>query len=640
MKRWLRWIVLFGGIALIFSALTGAVLFETTSQSGFCKSCHLMEPYYESWQRGSHAKVECTACHMPPGIKGKVLTKFQALTQLTKYLTRTWGTKPWGHVTDESCLVCHDLAKLKGEGARSWRPGLRFDHSPHLADSVRHRKLLCSTCHKQVERSVHMQVATQACAICHFKPDPTGQNARLSKCVTCHVAGEVHKQNGFAIAHSEVATLASKPDADCVSCHRKVVDGQGEVPAYRCMQCHNDRGVMKSIGLPDEIHAVHVTKAGADCFNCHTEIVHRRPMLAVEPEGTDCRQCHGASHAPQIRLFMGQLIPGGTPSSMYRAGLQCSSCHVTGAANGKPKLELKPSACGQCHSPNLNARYQGWMESAIQLAKDLSGRLGALKATGTDGAKRADELGGTLARLIEARPVHNLPHAREVLEDVDRRLRDALPKKDAEALAPLPFTLWPRDRCVNCHFASLSAIAYFQGKAFSHEKHRAALNGPHCNACHDDGAAANHGVLKPVETCRACHHQAPPPDCNGCHQPQKALYSGKLPELGLDVKPIWSDEKKCKDCHQREAGKPGAPELWATCTACHDPGYDTTMKQKLAGFAARLARLPAALPANGLAPGRATALRQLLESDRSGGAHHPALYEKVLDTLEKGREGP
>ena len=639
MRRWLRIALTVLVVGGLFSAVTGVVLFETTSQSSFCKSCHIMDPYYESWQRSRHAKVECTACHMPPGLKGKVLTKFQALTQLTKYLTHTWGTKPWGHVADTSCLTCHDLAKLKAETAHSVRPGLKFNHAPHLADEVRHRKLNCTTCHKQVERSVHMQVSMQTCNVCHFKPDPTGQLSRLAECKTCHVPGEVHRQNRFAIPGSEVVVQASQVTADCASCHRKVVDGKGEVPEYRCMQCHNDRGVMKSIGLPNEIHAVHVTKAGADCFNCHTEITHRRPTLAAEPEALNCQQCHGTSHEAQARLFTGKLIGGGTPSGMHRAGLQCASCHVTDLVNGKPKLSLKPSACSSCHSAKLNARYQGWMEGALKLADDLSGRLAQLRtpAAGPAGAKLADELAVELARLKEARPIHNLPHAREVLEDIDRRMRSALPKADAAAVPPLPHTLWSQDRCVSCHFATLAVPTYFRGKPFSHEGHRAHLKEPRCSACHDDGAKVVHGALKNIETCNSCHHQPPPeatkgqkaPICGSCHAPQKLFFGGVVPALGLDVKPIWSSEKTCKDCHGRQGGKPDAPALWAGCTGCHDPGYDTAMKERLKGFAARWDKLAGA---------GSPALRQLVESDRSGGAHHPALYEKVLDLLEKEKE--
>lgn len=616
-------------IGAVFSTIGGVVVFRTTSQSNFCNKCHLMEPYYQSWQRSKHAQVECTACHMPPGIKGKVLTKFQALTQLTKYVTRTWGTRPWGHVTDASCLECHDVEKLKKQGAKAFGSGLRFDHGPHLSGQARHKTLTCTTCHKQVERSVHMQVATQACYTCHFKPGPDGNPTKLATCTTCH-AGAVHKDASFSIPRSAVVTHASKPGADCQSCHRQVVDGEGRVPAYRCAQCHDDKGVMKAIEKVDDLHQVHVTKAGTECGHCHTEITHARPKVAAAPAALDCQQCHAAAHDAQIRMFTGQLLPGGQPSGMHRAGLQCASCHMPVSAGGKPKLELKPSACGGCHDPALSARALLWAEGVGKLTAELDRRAAGLAGAGAGGAKLADELRQKLAALTRAHAVHNLPHARAVLDDVDARLRAALSKADAAKLDPLPHQRWDaRENCTQCHFASVAMPGAYRGKTFSHEAHRGVLKEARCDACHDTAAPARHGALKGT-SCASCHHAEAPkgaPQCGSCHADQKRMYAGKFPELGLEVAPIWSD-KACKDCHAREGGKTDAPEMWAGCASCHDPGYDTAMKTRLSGYAARKAKLMTRTDE------RSRALRQLLESDRSGGAHHPALTEKVLDLLE------
>lgn len=645
MRRAFRLALIFVAVGGVLSVLTGAVVFQTTSKSDFCKKCHIMDPYYESWQRGRHAKVECTACHMPPGLKGKVLTKFQALSQLTKYITRTWGTRPWGHVTDASCLECHDLGKLEREGQHAFGRGLKFSHGPHLAEQVRHKKLLCTTCHKQVERSVHMQIATQACNTCHFKPEPSGKLSKLASCTLCHVAGEVHKSGGFAIAQSPVVAKASSPTADCTSCHRKVVDGEGDAQPYRCRQCHDDQKVMKLFDKPDELHRIHVTKAGAECFNCHTEINHRRPVRPVAPAALDCQQCHGSAHEAQIKLFTGHLAPGGQPSGMHRAGLQCSSCHVSGSEKGKPRLELKPSACGECHSPSLNARSLLWMDGVTALIAGLKTELTRLRtpASGPAGFKLADELALELDTLTEARAIHNLPHARMVLEKVRGALTAALPAKDGAAVAPLPHQRWEPNRCVDCHFASLASTGSTKGRPFSHEAHRPALASARCDTCHDDGLRTPHGTLKEASTCTSCHHRAPTatapkapkaPECGSCHSAEKRLFSGKLPELALEVAPIWSD-KSCRDCHGRQAGKADAPQLWQSCATCHDAGYDTALKAKLSGYEERKKKvMMQAVPSPGVDPERARLLRKLLESDRSGGAHHPALIEKVLDTLE------
>lgn len=484
--------LIFCVVTAIVSAIGGVVVFQTTSRSNFCNKCHLMEPYYESWQRSKHAGVECTQCHMPPDLKGKMMTKFQALTQLTKYVTRTYGTRPWGHVTDESCLTCHDLGKLQKQGARPFGDGLKFAHGPHLADQVRNKKLRCTTCHTQVERSTHMQVAVQACYTCHFKADAAGQPTAQAKCTSCHDA-TAKPDSRFAKAHAKLAAKPPTPETDCTSCHRAVIHGEGDAPAYRCMQCHNDRNVTKLIERPDELHRVHVTEKGAQCFNCHTEITHRRPAEPRSDKTFECRQCHDDAHGPQMKLFGGQLVPDGTPSGMYAAGLQCSSCHVAQVTGAKRTLDLKPEACGSCHSASLAARALIWQEAVVKMADDLAQQLATAKPM----------VAQTLVELKKARPVHNLPHARQVLDRAHAELKGA---------PPLPYQKWDqKERCLRCHFASVGADTPYRGKPFgneakpfSHEVHRAEIKNVQCATCHEESGQP-HGKLKDTKHCQQCH---------------------------------------------------------------------------------------------------------------------------------------
>ena len=66
-----------------------------TSRPQFCNSCHIMEPYYKSWQQSSHKNVTCVECHFPPGVGGKVRGKVLGLVQLLKYVTGSAGTRPF-----------------------------------------------------------------------------------------------------------------------------------------------------------------------------------------------------------------------------------------------------------------------------------------------------------------------------------------------------------------------------------------------------------------------------------------------------------------------------------------------------------------------------------------------------------------
>ena len=65
-----------------------------TSRPVFCSSCHIMEPYYKSWQESHHKDVACVECHFPPGVGGKVRGKMLGLVQLLKYVTASAGPRP------------------------------------------------------------------------------------------------------------------------------------------------------------------------------------------------------------------------------------------------------------------------------------------------------------------------------------------------------------------------------------------------------------------------------------------------------------------------------------------------------------------------------------------------------------------
>jgi len=47
-----------GTFLLLLLLLTGVAGWYT-SRSEFCRSCHIMEPYYQSWKESSHSDVSC-----------------------------------------------------------------------------------------------------------------------------------------------------------------------------------------------------------------------------------------------------------------------------------------------------------------------------------------------------------------------------------------------------------------------------------------------------------------------------------------------------------------------------------------------------------------------------------------------------
>ena len=83
------------GLAGIVSIGGGGtyVMMEVTTKPSFCRTCHNMETYVDSWAKSSHNMVTCVDCHYEPGLLETFEGKFKALSQLAKYVTQTAGTK-------------------------------------------------------------------------------------------------------------------------------------------------------------------------------------------------------------------------------------------------------------------------------------------------------------------------------------------------------------------------------------------------------------------------------------------------------------------------------------------------------------------------------------------------------------------
>jgi hypothetical protein len=180
-------------VAKLVAATGGAFLFLLivsvgfagwyTSRPQFCRSCHIMEPYYQSWMASKHKDVTCIECHFEPGFGGEVRGKMLGLVQLAKYVTGSAGPRPAAEIPDASCLRsgCHENRLLSGKVQFH---GVTFDHGPHMGQMRRGKKLRCTSCHSQIVQGEHMAVTETTCFLCHFKDEPF--NAGLGACTRCH----------------------------------------------------------------------------------------------------------------------------------------------------------------------------------------------------------------------------------------------------------------------------------------------------------------------------------------------------------------------------------------------------------------------------------------------------------------------
>src|SRR5262245_49594389 len=107
-----KWVVI--GV-LVALPVFGVTSVEVTSQSRFCNSCHIMDPYYASWKKGPHKDVECVKCHIPPGMDNFLAAKFNGLGQVVDDVLHRTSPKPSASVSRFSCTRsgCHDIERVR-----------------------------------------------------------------------------------------------------------------------------------------------------------------------------------------------------------------------------------------------------------------------------------------------------------------------------------------------------------------------------------------------------------------------------------------------------------------------------------------------------------------------------------------------
>lgn len=129
---------------LLSASLVG--LYEYSPSPNFCRGCHFMRPYHESWRHSSHRKVNCLGCHLDPGTLNELRGKWKTLRQLASYLTGTYSSKPYAEVSDRSCLQqgCHQATHNPQQALYLGRGGRGVEAMP---DPMSQIGMGCAACH-------------------------------------------------------------------------------------------------------------------------------------------------------------------------------------------------------------------------------------------------------------------------------------------------------------------------------------------------------------------------------------------------------------------------------------------------------------------------------------------------------------
>ncbi len=587
-RRRLRFVVQ-ALILLVLLAGIGTVGFiEYSAQPSFCTNCHNMQPYYDSWATSTHNGVPCIRCHYAPGIRAEAMGKVQAANQVVKYVTGSYGTRPWAEIEDAACLRsgCHSTRKLEGELTFL---GVRFDHRQHLTDLRRGKQLRCTSCHSQIVQGDHVAVTKSTCFLCHFRGRPQGEP--IAGCTGCHVEPpRIETERGIIDHPQYVRDLVS-----CVSCHDRVTSGDGAADEDRCYACHNEPERIARYDDPTRVHEVHLGEHNLECQLCHRPIAHE-VFSHAETFELDCGSCHQRVHQAQRNLYMGTGGHGteDDPSSMYEARVSCGSCHgLPREIAGHEQVQAAGEAtCLSCHGIRYANILPSWQEEMRVRLERVSGVLRSAQAAPRTGSRAergtADSLLALAAHNVELVSVgqgaHNIGYAdallRAALEYTQRAARSgglgyAAPAVDLGA--PVA-----ENACLRCHLGVDGQEGEWQGIHFSHEPHVGVANLP-CSACHTDLDRHGGMILPSIAACNDCHHSASIA-CERCHAGGAREPAGTIPTATGDFPHPTHVALglPCATCHGESPGTPSSdvcehchvahhqPE--ATCLSCHRGG--------------------------------------------------------------------
>ncbi len=427
-------IIIAGGILLLFGTL------EITSQPIFCSSCHYMKPYYKQWKASSHNKVNCLDCHSKPGFTNYLKRKFAALHEVASMVTGKYPPRPHAEVDDASCLRqgCHETRLLKGKVSFK---GISFDHTPHLTQERRGRKLRCTTCHAQMAMGRHIAVTEEVCFLCHFKDRMQTPEASTSAfCLKCHKVPDTAvtiRNTKETFTHTDYV----KGKVQCQDCHTGIIRGDGKVPKVMCFQCHNKPENLEKFDDIPFIHENHITKHKVECYLCHTEIEH---SIYPKDHGeqapstpASCTRCHGNGHLASQLLYkgIGARNVAGVTSSMYRAHVSCTACHritpqdTVSFATGTHFPKADQTGCALCHGSDGASYYQDWngqLKTALSAADAALGHANSNRPQiekDSAASKKFADAEYNIRFVKAGKGIHNIEYSVAILENATKNLQ-------------------------------------------------------------------------------------------------------------------------------------------------------------------------------------------------------------------------
>lgn len=572
-----RFLLSFWGILIIVLLLINVVYYFASAYSPGCVVCHYMKPYYDQSVNSVHKDISCVTCH--PG------RRILMAPYLLRYIAGSYNPRPRAEVDDDICLKCHEKQNLKKQTA--FEMNISFNHSDHLSDLKRGKKLRCTSCHARGEQQ-HFTINENVCFTCHFKGAIRGHS--VTKCDVCHgIPKKIVEHGGFQFNHDSYLKIG----VDCSQCHLDVTSGDADVPKKKCYQCHVER--TEEYTNIDKIHNVHINLQGVDCEECHNAIEHGKIRMINTLEA-NCENCHQFRHTPQREMYIGSegRGVGSIPSRMFAAQVSCEGCHLDINGDGKSDLSERRQACVKCHTKGYDQMLDKWISSIDEAANTVSPEIEYVRGLINSARQRGIKVDAentffadaeaNFKLVKEGKGVHNIDYALKLLENISNNLEGIASSLGNKSYKVKRSRLLTDDKeyCNLCHFAiETKSVEKFGEENFPHAKHTQFVQ---CTKCHSK--SEHKKITATKEVCESCHK-------NFSKMPESISYKGiKFPHTlhsntkniectichaSLDFSKIQIKANICTSCHHKDK------DLRKNCSLCHSVQNNTFSGNILGG---------------------------------------------------------
>jgi nitrate/TMAO reductase-like tetraheme cytochrome c subunit len=263
--RLLKWL----GISLVVLFVVSGLLLvwaeHKTAKPEFCGSCHIMEPYYESWHADLHGRkleIACVECHYAPGEKTTIKAHLRGLSQVASYVSGRYGTSsPRAHVDNRSCLTskCHDDLNFMDKEITLGT--VKFKHAKHLQFDESKREATerdLAEISGRLERDLGKGHFEELEEIAQQAVPANMRSERMNRLASTWKANvDTELLARFSqLSHRQVR-IAQLADLQCTNCH-SYVSPMASAESSRNLRGGNDQKVTH-----------HFTAKTTACYTCH-----------------------------------------------------------------------------------------------------------------------------------------------------------------------------------------------------------------------------------------------------------------------------------------------------------------------------------------------------------------------------------